>query len=190
MTLEEALAFYKGGTQTEITGRHYRVCFGLREDTEDFNSCFPGEAINSAQSFVFKKASFSADTILHSTDRRRRESRRYECFTDIICKCLLSLAAIQLSKPKRNPSSPALPLNTKIQHRALCGANHHCSSNNKSLAHPLLPEQPLQEAAAKNQKKPHFTLMEVVTLGYSCIPGLLNEIEGFRMADSLTTTAF
>lgn len=57
------------------------------------------------------------------------------------------------------------------------------------LIHPLLHEQPLQEAAAKTQKKPHFTLVEVVTWGYSWIPGLLNETGVFRMADSLTATA-
>lgn len=37
-TLKGDLAFYKGGTQAEISSRHYRVCSGLREDTKDFNS--------------------------------------------------------------------------------------------------------------------------------------------------------
>lgn len=52
------------------------------------------------------------------------------------------------------------------------------------------PEQPLQEAAAKTQKMPHFALMEVVTSGYSWTPGLLNDTGVFRVADSLTTIAF
>lgn len=47
-SLKGALAFDKGGTQTAISGRHYRVCFGLREDTKHFNSCFPGKVMHTA----------------------------------------------------------------------------------------------------------------------------------------------